>query len=409
MTATESLAAVMWRRSARQFFALFVLAVAVTQAHLFYSRSLANGGEAWMAGDWFINYAGGFVRRGLFGELFLKTGASGATGLWTLFWLQAALYAAVLAYLVAVLYRCRFSWSSIALVCSPAGIAFIGWDINGGFRKELLVFLTLLILALTRWTAGRLPAVAGTVLALAVYTIAVFSWEPATLLLPAVAYLLLSRPASGLVVFRRSAFALFAAVSLLGGVLSMAYPGDPATADLICQAVREHGFLGPSLCGDADTGGGGIDAIGWTQARALGDVSASFPLYVGYLPLIALAFLPVVLSRWFKRNWGWAVAITVAFLPMYLIVTDYGRWTHILIVALTFCITAHEPDEVTSPLWNPMLTIIYVVLWGLPHHLTPDSTEFPWMGLVSTLVVSGIQWSAHLLGLPADPGNVGVR
>jgi len=396
-----------WRSYLRQSLALFVLAFAMTRGLLYYAASIANGGEAWMAGDWFINYAGGFVRRGLFGELFLRSGATGAGGLWALFWLQALAYAFILAYLVVVLHRCRYSWSSIALVCGPAGVAFIGWDVNGGFRKEILVFLALALLSLARWTT-RTPTVgACTVSALAVYAVAVFSWEPAALLLPAIAYLLLSRPDDGgPVTFRRTAFAVFTVVGLVGGFLSMAFPGDPATADLICREVRNHGFLGPNLCGDADTGGGGISAIGWTAERTLRDVAASFPLYLGYLPLIALAFVPGVASTWFRRNAAWAGAIVLAFLPMYLIVTDYGRWTHILVMALTFCLTAHDPSDVFSPLWNPVVVVLYLVLWGLPHNLAPD-WAFPWFGMLSTLISTGIDWSAYLLGLPANPGNVG--
>ena len=166
-----------------------------------------------MSGDWLINYAGGFVRRGLFGELFLTLAPVGPPGLWLLFALQVGCYVLVLAYCTQVLTRTRFSWSAIAMVCGPAVLPFIGWDTQGGFRKEILVFVILALLAWSRRN-GASRAVAALLIAgsLPLWALSVFSWESTAQLLPAVVYLLWSGPGRPLLVFRRSMAALYAAV-----------------------------------------------------------------------------------------------------------------------------------------------------------------------------------------------------
>jgi len=192
-------------------------------------------------------------------------------------------------------------------------------------------------------------------------------------------------------------------VAVVGAGLSTLAHGDAATATAICDAAREHGFLGTELCSSPIAGGGAIEAIGWTSAKAIKDVWATYALYVGYLPLIALALTPVVASRWFRTNWKWGVAIALGVLPLYLIATDYGRWTHILVIALTFCVTADDPADSTSPIWNPLVTVLYVVLWGMPHHIAPDA-EWKWFGAISLLVNDAIGWLSTVLGVPVHPG-----
>lgn len=360
----------------RALFAVGVLFYALATAArrtLEISFSYYPGGDPWMAGDWLINYGGGFVRRGMFGELFLTYAPSGDVGLAMLFAFQIGIYLVLFGYALDVLFRTRFSWSSIALVVSPAGLAFIGWvpSIDAAFRKELLVLLVLALLAWSRRPErSRWSIVTLVTSAVVLYVLAVFSWEPSALLLPAALYLLVSKgaPHPSLTTFRRSAAAVVLVIAGVGAILSALIHGDVATADAICQATRDHGFTGPYLCSaGVDSSGGAIEAIGWTSYKTTQDLAIATAMYVGYLPLLALSLVPVVLSRWFKTHWLWAVAIVVAVVPLYFIVTDYGRWTSIVALALMLCITADDPDAGYSRWWNPVGTVLFVALWGMPH------------------------------------------
>lgn len=366
----------------RAGFALGLFATSLSLAFRAYASTIPLG-EPWLAGEWFINYADGYVRRGLFGELFLRFAPPGAAGLWLLLGIQAAIYAVVLGYCISVLHRTRWSWSSIALTCSPAAIAFIGWDVDGGFRKEILWFLALALLAWARPRRNATAVVALTVGAFAVFTLAAFSWEATALVLPAVGYLLLAPVPHGrqFATFRWSVGALFLVVGGFTALTGSILHGDTGTATAICEAVRTAGHNAPDLCGVT----GGIEAIGWTSDRAITDVLVSYPLYFIYMPFIALAFVPVIMSRWFRRNWAWALLVVLAMVPLYVVVTDYGRWTHMIAMALIFCITADDPSAAESPVWTPLATILFVSLWSLPHHIPPDGW-WPWMGLVRTMV-----------------------
>ena len=383
----------------RALFSYLTLGIAVGKAYDKYSTEIPYGGSPWSAGEWLVNYGGGFVRRGLFGELFLAFAPGGLAGLWLLFFIQMALYGLVLVWVVQVLHRTQYSWSAIALACGPAGIAFAGWG-DSSLHKEVLPFAVLVLLG---WARSSRRSAAGqvalVVVAVPLFVVAVFSWEASALLLPAVWYLLLGRgaPYAGLEVFRRSAAVVLTVVGGVGAVVSTLVHGDVGTAAAVCATVREHGFTGPELCGSDATGGGAIEAIGWTSERAIMDVIVSFPLYVGYLPFILLALVPVVVSQWFRRNWAWAALVVLGILPLFAVVTDYGRWTHIIVIALTICMTADNPNGVQARFWNPVVAFLYVSLWGIPHHLAPDG-GWPWLGLIRSIVDFSIFQVGTLMG-----------
>ncbi len=379
----------------RAGFALTVLFVSLTFAFTYYAGTIPQG-EPWLAGDWFINYAEGYVRRGLFGELFLRVAPPGAAGLWLLLGFQAAVYAVVLAYCLNVLYRTRWSWSSIALICSPAALPFIGWDVEGGFRKEILWFLALALLAWARPRRSTAAVVALTAGSFAVFTLAAFSWEATALALPAVGYLLLAPVGHDrrFTAFRRSAAGLFAVMGGFTAITGTLVHGDAGTATLICEAVRAAGHTAPDLCGIT----GGIEAIGWTSERAITDVRAAFPLYFAYFPFMALALLPTVMSRWFRRNWVWAILVAAAMVPLYLVVTDYGRWTHMIVMALIFCVTADDPRAAESKLWTPLATILFVSLWSMPHHIIVGG-GWPWLGFARVVLDYSQVYLGVLMGL----------
>lgn len=380
----------------RALFALSVLGFAVGRAgYRYVQTSMPMGGDTWMVGDWLINYGGGFVRRGLFGQLFLTFAPAGQPGLWILFALQMSCYLLIFGYGVRVLYRTRFSWSSIALICGPAGLAFIGWvpSVDAAFRKELIGLAALALLALARPARTTAAAVVLTLAGSLMFLLGVFSWEATALLLPVAWYLLLDHrgtPAARLVVLRRSVAAVVTVVSGFGALLSMLFHGDVAVADAICDSVRAHGFSGPQVCsGGALMNGGAIEAIGWTSYKTAQDLAIAIPPYIGFIPLIVLALLPVVASAWFRRHWRWALLAVVAIAPLYFIVTDYGRWTHVLVLALTFCVTADDPAGGHARFWNPVGSVAYTALWGMPHWMGEAQLGEQWwpsVGLLPTVL-----------------------
>lgn len=375
------------RLGARMGVAFAVLAISAGIAITQYARVIAGGGNDHQAGDWLISYPGMFVRRGLFGELLLGLTPPGPAALWVLFGVQVALYVPLFGYVIDYLFRSRFSWSAIALACSPAALPFIGWDPLGGFRKEILGFLALVLLALARrhlnrWLRGLL--LAGSLTA---WTLGVFSWESLAFLLPGVGFLLL---ADDVIPLRRLLAAAYTTIGAVALGASVVAHGDVGTPARLCQAVVDHG-LGNNLC----TG-----AIAW-MGRGLDDslraVDQTLPVYSGYLFMLVLAVLPIVVSPWLRRYWPWAVAALVGVAPLFVLGIDYGRWIHILVVEVMICMIAGNVALIESKLWNPLSATLFLSMWGLPHAAPtpPLVVGWPFKGLVATLT----QWlQSALLG-----------
>ena len=331
----------------------------------YFARDIGIGGATYRVGDWLINYAGGFVRRGLFGELLFAASPPGPPTLLALAGFQLSCYAVVAVYVIGFLHRTGFAWPAIALACSPAALPFIGWDVEGGWRKEIIGFAAIAILGWARRSSSERLRQILTAGGVVVFGLAMFSWEASIFAVP-VMLLLLGRP-EGRPDPRSWASWSILGLGLAGGVASLVFRGDAAVAKAICRTVVAQG-LNPDLCG------GAIDRIGHPLADALEAVAVRFPLYWWFLILLPLALLPVLTSPWLRRHWPWFLATAATVVPLYVIAEDYGRWAHLLLMAPALAIMAGDLREVTSRFWNGWTAIAYITLWGLPHWLFPHDS-----------------------------------
>lgn len=346
------------------------------------ARDIGIGGATYRVGDWLISYAGGFVRRGLFGEL-LFTAPPGAPTLLALAGFQFACYAVVAGYVIGFLHRTGYAWPAVALACSPAALPFIGWDVEGGWRKEIIGFAAIALLGWARRASAERLRRALTAAAVVGFGLAMFSWEASVFAIPMLLFLL-SRP-DGRPDLRSWATWAILGLGLAGGVASLLFRGDSTHATAICRRVVAQG-LNPDLCA------GAIAKIGHPLAEAIAAVAIRFPLYQWFLALLPLALLPVLTSPWLRRHWPWFLATVVAVAPLYVIAEDYGRWAHLLLMAPALAIMAGDLRDVVFRWWNGWTTVAYVTLWGLPHWLFPDDA-WPlysfWGSLLETVFSRG--------------------
>lgn len=381
-----------WLRSrgARQVIALTVLGFATFRATASYVVQLKLGGEPFQTGDWFINYSGGFVRRGLFGYLLFKPGLSPTWTLLTLALVQFGCYALTYAAFLQFLRRSDWSWVAIAMVCGPAGLSFIGYDVLGGFRKEILAFAVMAILLQAGRSARRSTWLAWTAVAGVGWVLAVFSWEGVVFMLPALAFLILlpargeARRATGIpAAWKWSALAVFTLIGGVGALAAAKYSGSHDVMLTICESVRARHLGGENICA------GGISALDWTMSQSIDYVARSFPMYYNYLPLLLLAVLPFLTTEWFRRQWPWFLLLFLGTLPLYVIAIDYGRWIHILVIEAVFCFIASPGTERERPsAWNWLATCLYVGAWGLPRYVqlgSPLWTPFSFASAVADL------------------------
>jgi hypothetical protein len=354
----------------RALLACSILGLALWRAVTDYlAGDITVGGTSYRVGDWVINYAGGFVRRGLFGQLLFAATPPGEPTLWTLFGFQAACYAVVLAYVLGFLHGTGWAWPAIALACGPAALPFVGWDVGGGWRKEIIGFAAIALLAWARAAAKRLR-VALTIVAVLLFGLAMFSWEASVFAVPVMLHLL--RRDGRWFGLRGWPSVTIIGLALAGGIASVLARGSQRIAWAVCGSVVDRG-LSVELCG------GAIARLAQTPAEAVEQVAVRFPLYWGYVLLLPLALLPVVTTPWLRRNWPVFAATAATIAPLYLLGEDWGRWAHLLVMAPALATMAGGVPAVASGWWKGGRTAAYVGLWGFPHWMFADGT-WPLLG-----------------------------
>jgi hypothetical protein len=205
-------------------------------------------------GEWLINYHGGFVRRGLFGSvLFDILNLSAETATWLIFFVQMALYLSFIIFLLWSMHRRSYSFSSIALCCSPAVGLFMA--INFGItRKELLGIFALVVLSSLQNAQLSIYRI-GVLVSIVLFAFSCLSSEINAFFFPAFLYTIDSQFKDRMEDFSRSKLLklvkpLFLLIPLVSLCLAALYHGDKKTASIICQEVISRGFK-PDMCDGA--------------------------------------------------------------------------------------------------------------------------------------------------------------
>jgi len=345
----------------RRFFAFSILFTAFGFSCLSYGRQIRSGGNSYLSGDWLINYSGGFVRRGLFGEVYRNIFPEGQLGLWYLFAFQCSLYALILYFFIKYLTKEDFSWPSLVLICSPASFAFIGWDTAAFARKESLGFVSLMIIAIAVKKMGTSFQIIKYFGFLS-FILSIFISEINFIMLPSVIYILINSPnkdnKSKLLV--KSSFVIV--LSSIALIATLVAQGSRLQKEAICDSLIAIN-LKNELCS------GAISYLGVSTQHIQSQLFSSdyFPRYFGYLPLLLLAFIPIATTFWFRKNYLWVFLIFSFSLPLYFVGLDYGRWIHIFIMQVTILIIFKGLELKNNSLWNPASVIFFVILWGIPH------------------------------------------
>jgi len=329
-----------------------------------YAQEIHNGGNSWKTGDWLINYEGGWVRRGLIGQgLYNLSAVLGVNLLWSAFFLQSLIYFFI-AYLVLKLYfSAEREVSSLAIIFSPAFIFLFPFnDFQGGFRKEIIVFLSFCLLAVGLMKGHFNQRYL--VLSLILYIIAVFSHEIAAFCLVFFLYLLFESKTfdptkKGIIRFYLICFSI-AGVS--GLTFSVLYPGTVDTSNAICESIKILG-LNQDICE------GSIDSLKYDLSYGSAEVIKRFPQYLRFYPiLIILSMIPVFLTDWWKKRLLLILSGFISMIPLFIIAIDWGRFIHVYIfmtfVFLLFDSCNNFIEFKKVPLG---FVLMYVCLWGIAH------------------------------------------
>jgi len=336
-------------------------------------RTANAGFDGWGTGEWLLSYDGGFVRRGLSGSLILFATPAEWSLVQSVAIVQIAAMGILFIFMFLLFLRTSRSKTWAMVILSPAALMYptiVFANQQAGPRKEILVLSALAIVAYGITT--RNPTLFG-IVGLAMFTIAVWSHEASALLLPAFIYLIWKGSVSSerqrsikILIFSYTIMALSA------GVASVISPGNAKIQQGICSGWSERGIQAP--CQEQALGALTLTpeaSIEWFRTQL-------FPRYWEYLPIIALAIVPLFAVRFLPRYWRPATVIALFQLPLFYIAWDYGRWivliaTALSIVALAVA-TLPDPPE---PMKVPTIAILaYILLWGFPGYSNEPPVMF---------------------------------
>ena len=370
------------QRSSLSFLWYLVFIAAFTAWIGILQLSHPNG---WTPGDWLINYKGGFVRRGLSGELILVAGRVLHVSPLLGAMLLPLLFYGVTYYTAGQLFALsgRELWEWAALL-SPATLAFPVLDPTGAYRKEVifLASLGLLLLYLQRRQEH------GVLLSLGLTLGCVFALLCHEAILP---YLLYFAGAL-LIGLRKPARVLRVAVLPVLAIAAVIYAtvhhhGDAAVQAAVCQSL---GPVPPIVCS------GAIAYLARGSEFAHSEVAQHIRAdhYFFYYPLLTLlAALPlaygcVCLAR--RRTLRFDVAVllgttaaaALGSVPLFVYALDWGRWISIHAFSVFFLLlfidararAAEGPVPIAQQgpalrsRWVTAGLMIYATCWNLPHY-----------------------------------------
>jgi len=333
-----------------------------SQAIVGYHKLL--GINSYQVTDWIISFGGGFLRRGLSGQLLqLAQRGLGRFDLGAFALLLTAL--SVWAVALAVLVRAnRLPLApGLALAFSPLLYPlFVYWDPNAVARKDVLAILfVLLLLLLARWRHSAMPALLMLVSAGGLPLLTLSHEALILFVLPADLLLLVlvlwpRHRALAPLLLRLALVALpgllaFAAVSLFGAypsaerVQAMCASWQPLQPELICQPLPDPflALVDPQrFMREIPLAWAGQ----WRNYRRL-------VVALAYLVALFLVVLPLVLQAGDRRGPGLgglrrrsalvALICLLPTLPLYAISTDYGRWLSTTVSIAVLVLLLGEP------------------------------------------------------------------
>jgi hypothetical protein len=334
--------------------------------------------------DWLINYEGGFVRRGLIGQVIF-----GIRHVLPVSGLYPAAAFALICYAVIFYATWRLiskrgvdAWVAAMVVC-PATLAFAVIDNRAWGHKEVLFLAGLAGLLL--WLMRPKQRDTVLVLGMALYCpFLILCHEPLVCFLPYyfAAVMLAGRSLKDTLKIAAIPM-LLAAVTL---AVVVRYPGTATTAAKICDS---QGDPSRQLCQGAINYLGTPNQV--ARLEVMGD-ARRYHFHAMYSGLTLLAIIPFAMTS--KRLWryraaryelivlGIATALScIASVVLFLYATDWGRWIYIhllsvflLLLYIRYRHAGRETDggqvNVAAKWrlgWASAALFLYATSWSMPH------------------------------------------
>ena len=292
------------------------------------------GGNSWKQGDWLIHGGAGPIRRGPFGTgLVILSDALGASPLALLIWLQGLIVTLIFVVVGAAAFKLGVPDKLLIVLLSPAFLVLFWFnDPQGSMRKEILAYLAFLplIVAAIRGHGTNLALVLSTT----AYGIAVIAHEGNVFFLPFLWIAMwLVLPTRASLSARIAVITVPGLLALGAGIWATAHP-NVADTGLMCMQLTQRG-LDSSICD------GAIAYLATTPQEGRMHPGRLLSMHFRSFLLIYAACLISfrVLFQGSPHLEPWFIAVVasgLAFLPLYLLAGDYGRWLSFHVSSVLF-------------------------------------------------------------------------
>jgi hypothetical protein len=296
---------------------------------------------------------------------------------------QIALYLVAGGLLTFLSLKKRGPWLPWMLL-SPAGLLFAAMDPPGGYRKDELLLLPVLCLAVA---IGRKPAARRAWIAAGVtlYFFSIFSWEPSVFFLP---FILVFLHASLPLRLARRVTLAVACVSVACSAAVVAFHGNAAIVGGITDSLPAVGV--PKAAGT-----GAIRALelslGESVRGTLGVDRDAKHYFLSFL----LSLIPFVASGWMRRNKAFFLLSVLWGLPQYFVACDWGRWIHALITCMSIHWLVMDYDDPLArkflgiPRWcYDIVLLVWCSSWSMAHCDTGFRRDPNLLGAMQSIIQS---------------------
>jgi len=331
-------------------------------------------------GDWLINYQGGFVRRGLFGEIALQLSYLTRTspGIWVVV-AQSLSYLCFFGFTTWLLWKNQNTVLFLALVFSPATFLFHLQDFEGGYRKEILF---LAVLAFLSWSArycSDQKFERNFFIILFFYPLFILSHEMLALFMPYLfaVYSIRKKPV-WIDILKISGFLLFSFVAFF---FCLKYSGSRAEVVAILESLGEYAPRKGSI---NDLPARAINVFK-RNMESLAEGNGKYH-YLQSLLLVSVSFIPLRGAlKQLAANKVCFFSILLGLLcamPLFAVATDWGRFIYIQVTSIfLLCLLVDscqgEKNRLTVlienqkiHIWLPIILIVlylYATSWGIEH------------------------------------------
>ena len=365
---------------------IFLFLNSATNSYLSYLRHHGH-----IMGDWLINYQGGMVRRGMIGEIIyqLSLYTSVSPGLLVVI-VHMLSYLIFFTFSYLLLKRQALIYPYVLLIFSPFILSFQVNDFLGGFRKEIIFFAILSLVAWISVAQSTRRFEISFLIILSLFPLVVLSHEQLAVLFPYLLIVYLSK--IRLTSKKAGVLVILSSLSVLAFLACCYYSGSATHIEDIQKSLTLIGY---------EVGDGSITWLGQTIYEAM--VISHFYIkhhnyllyYTFILFLSIIAYIPIlgrieqILCIPYSK-----ILISIPLLgtvPLIIVTLDWGRLLYIHLVSVFILslivkngsskftkFVAHKlqysDDFVLKPIYRNLIIvfiILYSFTWYIPHY-KPD-------------------------------------